>query len=138
MTNTDHTPPPIRHSPEPWDCDSMTVMYATPDKADELHMIEIRANVTEAAWDTVAFIEAIWPGAHGNARRIVAAVNACAGINTDALQHGIVRELHEALSLCWHQLSLWVRDVETCDLSPEDAEALEKANAVLAKANGGA
>jgi len=48
-------------------------MYATPDEADEITMIEITANVTEAGWDTVAFIEAIWPGAEANARLIAAA-----------------------------------------------------------------
>lgn len=32
-----------------------------------------------------------------NARRIVAAVNACQGINTEALEQGVVRELLEAL-----------------------------------------
>jgi hypothetical protein len=72
MTDTDHTPPITEHTPGPWDCDSITMMYATPDEADELQMIEIRANVTEAGWNTVAFIEAIWPRAHANARLIAA------------------------------------------------------------------
>jgi hypothetical protein len=66
MTNTEHTP-------GPWDCDGRTTMYATPDEADEITMIEISANVTDAGWDTVAFIEAIWPGAEANARLIAAA-----------------------------------------------------------------
>jgi len=66
MTNTEHTP-------GPWDCDACTTFYATPDGHDEINMIEIRANVTEDGWDTVAFIEAIWPGADANARLIAAA-----------------------------------------------------------------
>ena len=41
----------------------MTTLYATPDESGEMTMIEVNANVTEAGWDTVAFIEAIWPGA---------------------------------------------------------------------------
>jgi hypothetical protein len=35
-------------------------------------MIEIRAKVTESGWDTVAFIEAIWPNARANARLVAA------------------------------------------------------------------
>jgi hypothetical protein len=47
-------------------------MYGTPDAGDEITMIEINANVTEHGWDTVAFIEAIWPCAEANARLIAA------------------------------------------------------------------
>jgi len=61
------------HSPEPWDAEGTTILYATPDEADAMTMIEIRANVTESGWDTVAFIEAIWPGAKVNGRLIAAA-----------------------------------------------------------------
>jgi hypothetical protein len=60
------------HTLEPWDAEGITVLYATPDEADAMTLIEIRANVTESGWDTVAFIEAIWPGAKANARLIAA------------------------------------------------------------------
>lgn len=60
-------------------------------------MIEVNANVTEAGWDTVAFIEAVRPGAHANARRICAAVNACKGITTEALERGSFAELRHIL-----------------------------------------
>jgi hypothetical protein len=60
------------HSPEPWDAEGIITLYATPDAADAMTMIEIRANVTKSGWDTVAFIEAIWPGAKVNARLIAA------------------------------------------------------------------
>ena len=43
-------------------------------------------------------------------------------------------ELLEALKLCWQQLSLWVADTESCDLSPEDDEALAKACDAIAQA----
>ena len=39
-----------------------------------------------------------------------------------------------ALKLCHEQLSLWVADTETCDLSPEDEEALRKAADAIAEA----
>ena len=85
------------HSPAPWDCDGMTQWYAKPHEGDEIDLIEIRAQVTEAGWNTVAFVEAIWPGAEANARRIVAAVNACEGLSTEAIEAGVLREWREAL-----------------------------------------
>jgi hypothetical protein len=97
MTKTDDTQQTTAHTPEPWNCDGRTTLYATPNESGEMTMIEINANVTEAGWDTVAFIEAIWPGAQANARRIIAAVNACEGIGTEALEHGIVQELLERI-----------------------------------------
>jgi hypothetical protein len=56
----------------PWDAEGLTTLYATPDEDDTMTMIEIRANVTEAGWHTVAFIEAIWPDAKRDARLIAA------------------------------------------------------------------
>jgi hypothetical protein len=73
MSCIDQLPPEMRPTPGPWTCDSRTTLYATPDESGALTMIEVNANVTEDGWDTVAFIEAIWPGAHANARLIAAA-----------------------------------------------------------------
>ncbi len=73
MTYDVQLPPTMRPTSGPWDCDSLTTMYATPDEAGEVTMIEVRANVTDDGWDTVAFVEAIWPAAHANARLIAAA-----------------------------------------------------------------
>ena len=42
--------------------------------------------------------------------------------------------LLEALTLCWEQLSLWVVDIESCDLSPEDDAALTKGCSAIAEA----
>jgi hypothetical protein len=58
------------HTPGPWDAEGLTVMYTGPSEADAATHIEIRANVTEAGWETVAFIEAIWANAAANARLI--------------------------------------------------------------------
>jgi len=87
------------HTPSPWDCDGCTIMYSAPHETDEITMIQVRANVTEDGWDTVAFIEAIWPGAKANARRIVAAVNACDGISTEALERHVPRKMLAALQM---------------------------------------
>ncbi len=73
MTDTDQLPQSMRFTPGPWDCDGCTTMCATPDQGDEITMIEVKANVSEHGWDTVAFIEAIWPGTHANARLVAAA-----------------------------------------------------------------
>ena len=43
-------------------------------------------------------------------------------------------KLLTALKLCHEQLSLWVADSETCDLSPEDEESLAKASSAIAAA----
>jgi hypothetical protein len=72
-------------------------VYATPHDYDAMTMIEVNANVTEAGWDTVALIEAIRPGADANARRICAAVNACQGLTTEALERGVVAELRQLI-----------------------------------------
>jgi len=68
------------HTDAPWDSEGLTTLYAAPDEADAITMIEIRANVTEAGWDTVAFIEAIWPNARANARLIKAAPDLLAAL----------------------------------------------------------
>ena len=120
------------HTPEPWSCGGRTTLYATPDESGEMTMIEVNANVTEAGWDTVAFIEAIWPGAHANARRIVAAVNACAGIPTEALEQGTVGELLQALKGC-----LFALDKNQDGSGPSKAQAIAAAITVIAKATGG-
>lgn len=72
MSYLGQLPPALRPTAGPWDCDGRTTLYATPDESGELTMIEVRANVTEAGWETVAFIEAVWPGADVNARLIAA------------------------------------------------------------------
>jgi len=94
---TDDTKHAAAYMPEPWSCDGRTTLYATPDESGEMTMIEVNANVTKDGWDTVAFIEAIWPGAEVNARRICAAVNACQGISTEALERGVLADLRYAL-----------------------------------------
>ena len=98
MTDTkNQNTPAASHTPEPWSCDGSTILYATPDEDGAMTMIEVNANVTDAGWDTVAFIEAIWPGARANAQRIVAAVNACKGISIKALERGVIAEMRHIL-----------------------------------------
>lgn len=62
--------PTIPQASQTWDADGATVLYAAPHAEDAVPMIEIRANVTESGWDTIAFIDAAWPTAKDNARLI--------------------------------------------------------------------
>lgn len=57
----------------PWDHDGLTVFYSAPSEADEVAMIEIRADVTADGWQTVAFIEATGARAKADASLIAAA-----------------------------------------------------------------
>ena len=125
MTYTDQTKPAAAHSPEPWDCAAQTTMYSIEGR--ELTMIEVRANLTEAGWDSVAFVEAIWPGAHDNARRIVAAVNACAGIPTEALEQGVIRQLVNALEDLYDWLT---PDWQQSNLGDKARAAIAKATTI--------
>lgn len=53
------------------DCDARSVFYAAGEEGDDITFIEIRANVTEWGWDTIAFVEASRPGAEERARHMV-------------------------------------------------------------------
>ena len=64
---------PTDYTRGPWDTEGVTILYAAPSAEDAIPMIEIRANVTESGWDTVAFVESSWPGAKNNARLIASA-----------------------------------------------------------------
>jgi hypothetical protein len=138
MTDTKYqTTPTTNHTPEPWNRDGRTTLYATPDESGAMTMIEVNANVTEAGWATVAFIEAIWPSAYANARRIVAAVNACKGIGTEALEQGVIRDLLEALEVL---LSERLRPDRGFPFTERDVQRIQaaekKARAVIANATG--
>ena len=93
------------HTPAPWDRDGTTRWYAAPSEDDAFDVIEIRANVTEAGWETVAFVPAACPGAGADARRIVAAVNACEGIGTETLEKRPLPTIKEALQMVSNYMS---------------------------------
>jgi hypothetical protein len=80
MTTTNYTKPATTHTPEPWAQDSNELFAVTADK-DGLIVAEteIHDRTDEECY--------------ANARRIVAAVNACEGISTEALEQGAIAEL---------------------------------------------
>jgi hypothetical protein len=96
----------------------MTLFYAAPSEADEVPMIQIRANVSEDGWDTVALVEAIWPSAQANAWLIAAAPE-------------LLEALEELLECQKFGANALARQVQRKGM------ALEKARAVIARAKGG-
>lgn len=88
------------HSAEPWqvkhdwDIEGATTIIANADA-------EIDSEGTHYSYDTIAIchdqFDERMPEAQANARRIVACVNALAGIPIDAIESGVVAELVQAL-----------------------------------------
>lgn len=74
----------VPHSPEPWDADGRLVFAGTKlvARCSECHPARYE---TPQHWTQEA-----------NARRIAAAVNACAGIPTEQLESGAIRTLVDA------------------------------------------
>jgi hypothetical protein len=82
MTRTDDAKPAAPHTPEPW--------YIQPSDYPGGLLIKPIPGQVIAQCDQVPEMEA-------NARRIVAAVNACQGISSEALEQGAVAEMLNAL-----------------------------------------
>lgn len=113
--NTNHrTSPPARHKPEPWH-------------------VHNHVHVHGPAEQRIATIQGEFgdPGNSATARRIVACVNACAGISTAALEHGIVARLKKDL-----QHMLWRFEGIEHETGEPD-ETIEEARGTLADAQGG-
>ena len=98
------------------DCEGRTVLFATGEDGDAIPMIEIRANVTEDGWDTLAFLETNWPGAEERARYIVR----CLATHNELLDALECLEIH-------------MRD---CSLADSDLDVWKKARAAIARAKG--
>jgi hypothetical protein len=94
MTHADDTKPATPHTPEPWryetDYSITTIVASDPDgRHPDIYIAEIDGQ------DVGRFTAREQHEA--NARRLCAAVNACQGISTEALEQGVIRELREAL-----------------------------------------
>ena len=127
MTRTDHTHPAAQqHTPGPWRaCD--TIIFnpkgsLMKDKTDHIGGQIANVGGLGVANDTEL---------KANVRRIVAAINACEGISTEALEQGVVAELLEALQQV-------VRILRTDSLGYGDNKniLLNTCGAAIAKAEG--
>ncbi len=91
MTDSDISSPDAAHTPEPWDYDMDYIVAPDPSgRHPDIYIAEIAHSDDEGR---VAALEQ----QEANRRRIVAAVNACRGLSTDALERGIVAQQRQAL-----------------------------------------
>jgi hypothetical protein len=91
MTKTDDTKQAAAHTLEPWDHDTGFIVAPDPTgQHPDIYVAEIVRDDDEGRIAPYEQHEA-------NARRIVATVNACVGISTEALERGVVSELRHAL-----------------------------------------
>jgi hypothetical protein len=129
MTNTDHTNPATMHTPEPWHVTPGTpaVIFADYDT--------FRLGIADIGTFAPRGVQL------ANARRIVAAVNACQGIPTEALEQGVVAELLAALREAREEIEYWHADMLTEEERHHPrgsgwARVYDKISAALARATG--
>jgi hypothetical protein len=94
MTKTDNTHQPTAHTPEPW----RYVDQTTPMDA-EIGIRNFYIERTDGKLDIAVTCN------EANARRIVAAVNACKGISTESLEQNAVQALLKAAEAAWRRSS---------------------------------
>lgn len=110
-----------QHTPEPWKTDWHFIVAADPKGIyPDIYIGEIAEEDSSEPPRIASREEQI-----ANGCRIVAAVNACKGIPTEALEQGIVGELVEMLELAINQLEEWlVGFPKNTDDTPEIVEIL--------------
>ena len=125
MTNTDNAETTAVHTPEPWriiDQSCRDYEGAEIGTGNKTVAVILTADAVEVAEEE-----------RTNARRIVAVINACQGISTEALEQGIVAELLANLKTLLEQID---EDVPTDITTRHFANAYDEAVATLAKATG--
>lgn len=91
MTDTDDTRPRTAHTPEPWGYDMPFIVAPDPTgQHPDIYIAEIAVDDEEGRI-------ALHEQHEANARRICAAVNACASLSTGALEQDVVGHLLRAL-----------------------------------------
>ena len=103
MTHTDDTWQATAHTPEPWhyQMDYSIWTIAAPDPTGQNPYGAYIAEIDGQDVGRFATCEQH----DANARRICAAVNACKGISTEAMEQGVVRQLMEALEDLYNWLT---------------------------------
>lgn len=118
----------MRHTPGPWAIESDTWLIWGECHDGELGVPILRADTDHRTWGR----EVAHEERDANVERVVACVNACEGIPTEALDAGVVRELVEALEVLVGEIE-WEIGEEKWGRDPD---ALPMARAVLAKVRG--
>ena len=109
------------HTPEPWLRDGLGI-YALHHNGDYENGKPYLVNRFYASVQACTNQGGTMEEAYANARRIVAAVNGCEGIPTEALESGVVGKMREALEKCVDRLQYFIR---------QDDPELIRARAVL-------
>jgi hypothetical protein len=94
MTSTDQTPRTTTHTPGPWEHGDNGLIYGQCGE-DDVESPFVCDVIEDSAMHALGMLS---PVEEANARRIVAAVNACEGIPTESRNQGIVAELLMALT----------------------------------------
>jgi hypothetical protein len=127
MTYTDDTKQAAAHSPEPWHIEPLQAdnggSVAICNKQQGILAVIPPLNEDDEPDAATAQRD---PCDEANARRIVAAVNACEGIGTQALEQGVVSELVEALEDLYNWLT---PDWQQSSLGDKARAAIAKATA---------
>jgi hypothetical protein len=129
MTNTDDTKQAATHTPEPW------FLAGLAENETQLWIRTLDYPITSIRFGKTLNTD------KANARRICAAVNACKGISTEALERGVVLELREALAAVIEYAELGAEHLDAiADSKNTELNAgngwivIERARAALAKA----
>jgi hypothetical protein len=89
MTNTDDTKLAAAHTPEPWEHADNGLIYGQCGEGDDEAPF-VADVIEDSAMQALGMLP---PVEAANARRICAAINACEGLSTEALEQGVIREL---------------------------------------------
>jgi hypothetical protein len=125
MTDTKYqTTPTTNHTPEPWEHGDNGLIYGQCGE-DDVEAPFVCDVIEDSAMQALGILS---PLEEANARRICAAVNACTGISTEALERGVINQLCYALG----KLLAAVADLDAAidgvtDQFDEECTALDKA-----------
>jgi hypothetical protein len=117
-----------KHTPEPWEHGDNGIIYGQCGE-DDVEPPFVCVVIEDSAMQALGMLSSV---EEANARRIVAAVNACQSIITEVLEQGIVAELLQLLMLLADHLETPPHDLTEA----MRALRLREARVTIAKANG--
>ena len=96
------------HTPEPWMVANNTDIFPVGDTKARKHIADCDTSNAPLENDgTNDMTDLDYDETRANARRIVAAVNACEGISTEALEAGAVRDLVAVVDELLYSAAYW-------------------------------
>jgi hypothetical protein len=116
------------HTPEPWEHHDNGLIYGQCGE-DDVEAPFVCDVIEDSAMQALGMLS---PVEEANARRICAAVNACKGISTEALEQGVVAELLSTLTDFFNIMHDYESSVEKGYVQ----QAMERSRAAVEQANG--